>query len=126
VTYRPATANYDAEKDKLDIGSMAAQGHFAEAKTVTPREMARWYAAGGALQQALVVSTMPVLLEDSDGQDFEDFVLRMGGYGLTLEDIRKLWEEAKEDVLRDLRNPAFRRDLWRRARELEKAMRSRL
>jgi hypothetical protein len=35
-------------------------------------------------------------------------------------DISEGWEAAKQDVERDLRSPAFRKEMWDLARELEK------
>jgi hypothetical protein len=120
VVCYPAIAFYNAETDAFDVGNLAVQANFGEKeKTFDSRAMARWYVAGGLVQHKLAVSPYNI---GSDGQDFEVFTSQMEKFGGTPEIIREYWEEAKKDVLRDLRSPAFRRELWRRARELEKAM----
>jgi hypothetical protein len=120
LTFHPALVWYHAETDTFDVGNMAVQGNFGEEGiTADLLAIARWYVAGGVVQHALAVSPLNI---DSDGQDFETFTAFSQKLGATPEDIQEHWDKATEDVLRDLRSPVFRTELWSRAKALEKAM----
>jgi hypothetical protein len=109
---------YDAQNDVFDIGSAAIEGDFGEnGVNCDSLAMARWYAAGGVATRLLTAW----LDEEGDGRDFEDFS-RLSAEQIpeiTREAISQHWVQAKEDVEHDLRSPAFRRELWQRARDFE-------
>jgi hypothetical protein len=79
--------------------------------------MARCYAAGGVVKRSLIDGA-----DAADEQDKEVFATEMAKYGVTPEMTAEHWERAQRDVERDLRSPAFRRQLWERARELERQL----
>ncbi len=124
LIYHGPVARYDAAKDTFNIASAAIQPGFGEqGVTADSLVMARYYVAGEVAQRVLT----DFLDQDKvvERQDFEDFVselrrhLSQAGLTLTDEVISQHWEQAKIDVERDLRSPAFRQELWRRARDFE-------
>lgn len=120
LIFHPALVWYHAETDTFDVGNMGVQGDFGEEGiTADLLAIARWYVAGGVVQHTLAVSPLNI---DSDEQDFESFTAVAQEHGATPEDIQEHWDKAKEDVCRDLRSPAFRRELWSRAKALERVM----
>lgn len=80
--------------------------------------MARWYCAGGVVKSVL----SPHLW--TDDEDFTDHVIYVQEAAkfesVTVEGIHGVWKRAQQDVERDLRSPAFRKQLWELAREVEK------
>lgn len=84
------------------------------------RTMARWYCAGSMVKKAL---TQGFWEEGNDATDYRVFVgecVRLTNGEAAPQDINETWKAAQEDVERDLRNPALRRELWALAREIEK------
>jgi hypothetical protein len=118
LIYHGPVAIYDAESDTFDIGDAGIQGDFGEhGVNCDPLKMARWYVAGGVATRILTAWSD----EEGDGRDFEEFVRQcpLLIQEISREGISELWEQAKKDVERDLRSPAFRQELWRRARDFE-------
>jgi hypothetical protein len=118
LIYHGPTASYDAESDTFDIGKAAIQPDFGgQPVKVEIETMARWLVAGGVAVNLLTGWDD----EGGDGQDFEWFVRKCltGSPEMKQEVISAFWEQAKKEVAKDLRSPALRRELWRRARVFE-------
>lgn len=121
--------------DSADIKWAGIQAYFIG--RIQANSMARWYAAGGVAQRVLTGA----IDRPSNGQDFQAFSgefkhlfpvsgtdapIRHRRAGRDVEkdaEIRELWEHARRDVEKDLRDPAFRMELWDRAREFDAAFR---
>jgi hypothetical protein len=80
------------------------------------RAAARWLCAGSVVKHALLPRYWD---EEVVLSDYEMYVGYAAAAGATQEQTSELWEIAKQDVERDLRSPAFRRELWARARDVE-------
>lgn len=118
LIYHGPVAFYDAEIDTFDIGTAGIEGNFGEhGVNCDSLAMARWYVAGGAVTRKLT----GWLDDEGDGRDFETFVRECLSLipEITTEAISALWEQARKDIEQDLRSPAFRRELWQRARDFE-------
>ena len=80
--------------------------------------LARWLCAGSVAKRLLAPSFWE---DEEDGIDwvvfFENYCQRKGARE---EEAKEIWANAQRDVERDLRSPAFRRDLWALAREVER------
>ncbi len=114
LIYHGPVAYYDAAIDEFDIGSAGILGKFpAEGVNMSAPELARWLAAGGVAKCLLTDAS-----DGGDGRDFEEFTRMCEGYGDQA--IQLEWEAAKKDIEKDLRSPAFRREVWKLAREFEK------
>ena len=61
-------------------------------------------------------------IEPGDGQDFEVLSREFVGLGGDPDEIAEYWEQAKRDVGKDLRSPAFKRQVWDRAREFKRQL----
>jgi hypothetical protein len=81
--------------------------------------VARWFCAGDVVKRILA----PKYQEDEEGAtDYEvfcDYCQKLSP-AVTADQLREAYEAAQRDVERDLRSPAFRRELWDLAREVEK------
>jgi hypothetical protein len=120
LIFHPPFAWYRADTDAFDIANMAVQGDFEEGMTkVDLMAVARWHVAGGVVGRTMTPSFYYI---SSDSQDFEGFCIFAQECSMTPKNIQKHWNKAKEDVSQDLCNPAFQRELKKRARALEKAM----
>jgi hypothetical protein len=105
-----------------DIGEAGVKPVFPDSGVrIELIEIARWFWAGSVVKRILA----PSFWEDGeDGNDWEVFV----GYANKLlaalcptnEQLRQYWVQAQQDVEKDLRSPAFRREMWALAREVEK------
>jgi hypothetical protein len=124
VAFFPPLAVYDANTDSFSIASAAVQPNFGSGVTIDSLRMARWYVAGSVAERTL---TAGATLRGNE-QDFEVFSAQARKLGMSAREIREHWKQATRDVKRDLRSPAFRNELWRRAhdfmRQLEAAMQS--
>jgi hypothetical protein len=118
LTFHGPVALYCAETDEFDFGGAAVEIVWpdtgAEMDLLT---MARAYVAGGVVARTLTTR----IDEDADGRDHEDFIRECQRLcpGITRKEISEHWEQAKKNVEIDLRKPALRRELWRRAKEFE-------
>ena len=115
-------ALYCPEKDSFHMGTAAVQGRFSEdGQMVDSVAMARWYAAGGVAKRLLTNDPDP-----GADQDFEVFCAEFRRltpqHEHKEESLLEHWEQAAKDVEKDLRDPAFRRLLWRRAHELKRLL----
>ncbi len=118
VIFHGPVALYSAETDEFDFGGAAVALVWPDAGVeMDLLTMARCYVAGGVVARVLTTR----IDEDSDGRDREEFIRECPRLcpGITPEEISELWEQAKKDVQVDLRSPAFRHELWRRATEFE-------
>ena len=122
LIFHGPVALYCAETDEFDFGSAAVAIVWPDAGAdMDLLTMARAYVAGGVVTRTLTTR----IDEDSDGRDREEFLRECQRLcpGITQEEISEHWARAKKDIEMDLRNPAFRRELWRRAREFEEQLR---
>jgi hypothetical protein len=111
-------AFYDARDDTFDVGGAAVAAHFEKEVAVDGLVMARWYVAGGVAQQSLISGCT----EAEDEQDFEVFSAQWQSQGLPPQEMLSYWEQAKLDVEKDLRSPAFRAQILERARQMEQQL----
>ena len=110
-----------------EFGAAGVQPTFSlEGVHIDLPTMARWYCAGGVVKRVLCphLST-----DDEDATDYEIFCQETGALAkspdgaaakLEPQEILDFWKSAQQDVERDLRSPALRRELWDLAREIEK------
>jgi hypothetical protein len=83
--------------------------------------MARWFSAGSVVKRVLAPSFWK---DGEDRTDWDVFVeyankLLAASCPATAQ-LRQYWVQAQQDVKKDLRSPAFRREMWALAREIEK------
>jgi hypothetical protein len=121
VTLHAAVALYDPQNDEFEFGAAGVRGNFGQQVQIDILIMARWYAAGGVAKRLLIGG------DDwgeagGDQADFRVFSGVATDLGQSADQISELWEQAKRDVETDLRSPAFRRQLWDRAREIEQQL----
>jgi hypothetical protein len=84
--------------------------------------IARWHCAGSVVKHVLAPNFW---VNSEDAIDYDVFVewsrsVFAGIASLTDEQLQQLWKDAQQDVEHDLRSPAFRSELWSRAREIER------
>ena len=80
-----------------------------EGARISLLEIARWLCAGSVVKRSLAPNYWE---SDEDVSDYEVFVEQYASKaGLPEEEIKAYWQKAKQDVERDLRNPAFRHEL---------------
>lgn len=113
------TAYYNPTTDTFDFGEAAVHGKGGNGVTLDSLVMARWFVAGGVVSSLLIGEGV---ILPGDGQDFEVFTSELAKLGAGTETISQHWEQAKKDVEKDMRSPAFRREVWDRARDLEKQL----
>jgi hypothetical protein len=105
-----------------DLGEAGVQPVFPYTGAHIPLlAMARWFSAGSVVKRVLA----PSFWEDGeDGTDWDVFVeyanKLLAASCPANEQLRQYWVQAQQDVERDLRSPAFRREMWALAREVEK------
>jgi hypothetical protein len=83
------------------------------------RTMARWYCAGAIMQKVLAPDSWDDDVDLTDYSIFAEESVKLSGGQAAKSDISETWKAAQQDVERDLRNPAFRREMWDLAREVE-------
>lgn len=118
VIYHGPVAFYDVASDTFDLGNAAIEPDFGEAGQSTDLlTMCRCLVAGKVATDALTARED----EDGDGRDREEFARLCAQHcpNMAPKEISEFWEYAKNEVMKDLRSPAFRRGLWERAREFE-------
>jgi hypothetical protein len=111
--------------DKPDGFFCAVELVFPAAIAAKMLSIARWHSAGSVVKRVLAPDYW---VDDEDATDYEMFVRNFAAGSTDPATgappdpalISKCWKEAQQDVERDLRNPAFRRELWALAREVEK------
>jgi hypothetical protein len=114
-------AFYDSTTDTFDLGEAAVHGNAGDGVNVESLAMARWYVAGGVAVSVLIGEGEDPI-EPGDEQDFGVFTAELVKAGASPEQIASHWEQAKRDVKNDLRSPAFRRQIWDRARDLKQQL----
>jgi hypothetical protein len=121
VSLRHPVVLYDPQNEEFEFGAAEVRAYFGEGVPMNILAMARWYAAGGVAWRLLIAGDKWGE-EGGDQSDFRVFSTHALKCGLSSVQISKRWEQAKRDVERDLRNPAFRRQLWARARKFEQRL----
>jgi hypothetical protein len=131
VTFHPPVARYDLQIEDFVIGTAAVQADFGPVPIEVELEaMAHWLVAGDVARRLLTGDSsvlfddgyerdLSEFFEDSDKSDFESFSSNVAAFGLNSEQISENWEQAKRDVEKDLRSPAFKGQIWERAWEFE-------
>jgi hypothetical protein len=113
---------YYSDTDTFDSGEAGVSGIAKDGGVDTDSfAMARRYVASGVASSVLI-GDGGESIEPGDGQDFEVFsgeFVRLGG---DPDEIAEYWEQAKRDVEKDLRSPAFRQQVWDRAREFKRQL----
>lgn len=122
VTLHPFISQYDPQSDDFFAAIAGVVGDFGQKPIETDiLSMARWHVAGGVAKR-LLVGGAAGRDEGGDSEDFSVFSEQAVHYGLPSELVVNCWEQAKRDVEKDLRSPAFRRQLWDRAREMNQQL----
>ena len=114
-------AFYDATTDTFDLGEAAVHGNAGDGVTLSSNVMARWYVAGGVATSILIGGGKD---DPCDQQDFKEFTAALVKAGANQEQIADHWEQATREVEKDMRSPAFKRQVWDRAMDLEKELRT--
>ena len=110
---------YDAPIDTFYCGDAGVDANASGGSVdVEILAMARWYAAGGVAVSVLIGDDWEPT-DPGDEQDFEDFGVQFVRLGGDPGEIVECWDQARCDVEKDLRSPAFKRQVWDRARELD-------
>jgi hypothetical protein len=122
---------YDAEKDEFNGFPAAVQPQFG--KIDAPDfELDKWildvangYAAAGVFAHELTAA--PDVGDEQDRQNFEafcDLVLQHATQHATNLSIDRIatWKQAEDAVRKDLRSPAFRKEVWQKAAEVRERL----
>lgn len=113
--FHPPTVLYDPRNDTFGMAAAGVHGEFGTGAKVDSLVMARYFVAGGVAKRVLTKLTEDSFDDGGDEQDLIDWTETGEELGMSSEVILAHWEEAKRDVEKDLRSPAFRRQLWKRA-----------
>ena len=116
-TFRGPAILYNELTDEFSGSIAAVRPIFPDKKPneCSEQAIARMLVAG-CIAEGLLTESGGVR---SDSLDLEGFKKRFREIRSN-EDISRNWEAAKRDVRKDLRSPAFRKELWALADELEK------
>lgn len=116
--FRGPLIEYDSAADTFHASFAAIETVFPG--PLTPAELARISASGGVVKRLLTDCEARWGDRGGDEDDFVDFVHKARlRFQFSAEEIDAAWKSASYDVARDLRSPAFRRQLWDRAREYD-------
>jgi hypothetical protein len=126
--YHGPRIEYDAEKDKFIAFPAAVQQQSLGATNTQNLELDQWilgvakgHAAGGVFARELTAA--PDAGDEQDRQNFEVFcdLMLENSPGMSI-DRSGLWVLAQEEVKTDLRDPAFRKEVWERAAEVREKL----
>lgn len=123
-TYLGPRIEYNEQQDTFD-GFMAAVQPQTGAifENANPSEFlitaAKAYAAGGTFAKRLTGAPDQGDQEDRENLNSICGLIEQKYPGIAI-DRDSSWKQAQEDVLRDLRSPAFRAKAWEKAREIQK------
>ena len=119
-TLRGPVAFYNSTTDTFNCGDAGVDANAGGGSVdVDILAMTRWYAAGGVAISVLIGDDGDPI-DPGGEQDFEDFGVQFVRLGGDPDEIAEYWEQAKRDVEKDLRSPAFRRQVWDRARKFNR------
>ena len=112
------TSYYDPKVDDFLVAPMGVAADFGtENRQLSGAEIARWHVAGGVASRVLIGQDVN---EGGDQKDIEDFSAWALPHKWTSQMILGCLEQAKRYVKKDLRRPAFRKQVWDRANEFRK------